>query len=827
MTTITAGQYPELMEAIRKIRSVCDGARTHDTQGFMVQHARIGKELAARSEWTYDMACEAHTMLVRYRKTQLPGFGITYEELPSPVRSDQDLTWRPMTTAERTEAFPAKKVVGKLTWVDALTKGADGKLIARFPYEPTLVEKVRSMKGRTWNDPNRQAWTIDGSYFNVAILDTMIEGWDVTPEAATVMAMVIKAGPTDDDLPPAHNIEVERDTDGEPSKWVMTWDREDPQFDERKSAVKAVTGRRWDAKAFRWTAPISATTAREILEVVEDTGMDISEEAVAIAHSFEERADALLLASRLDDAELEVEGLGEGLELMPFQRAGVAFGMAVPRFILGDEMGLGKTIQALALLQKRRSFPALVICPASVKLQWVEELTKWLPGITVDYLRSRSDYGLLTQPDVLVVNYDLLITLPVKDADGEKVLDPKSGKQKREPSNALRSVLELDWEAVVVDELHYVKNPKAQRTMSIKKIVKGLAKKAPVMLLSGTPIKSRPVELVEPLKIIGVFNESFGGWNNFVRTYCGAYQNGFGWHTNGSSNLTELGDKLRSTCMIRRLKSEVQEELPEKTRVRTVVEMTTPGKYRAAEDDVIAYYAERKTQDKDFVATLEGLNADEKEQARNKRRLSVAYKARQAEALVRINALRGLVGELKVKSVIAWVKDWLEVGEGKLVMFAHHVRIQKALAEAFGDMGVSLRGGMTATAKKRAVDTFMQDDSVRVFVASLGAGGTGIDGLQKVADTVAFVEFAWTPGEMQQAEDRVHRMFQDSDSVVIHHFVAAETIDVDFQETLAAKQEVLDAVLGDDGNEEEAAKARGANVFGAIERALRAKAEAM
>jgi hypothetical protein len=788
MTTTTAGLYPELMEAIRAIRSDCDGARRHDGVGFMVQHARTGKELAARTEWTYRQAMEAHSILHAYRNTQLPGFGIDYETLPTPVRSDQDIEWRPMTPEERAEAFPAKKVVGSVEL-------QDGKFVVRFPYEPTFVDKVRSMQGRTWNNPNRQAWTCEPNFGNATILATMIDGWDVTPEAEAELARAVDQGPTPDELPPEFNIEVERDEDGEPSKWIMRWDRDDPKFDERKSAVKAVTGRRWDGKLFRWTAPISSTTAKEIQQVVAATGMDISEEALAVAHSFEERADALLLASRLDDADLEVEGLGEGLELMPFQRAGVG------------------------------SFPALVICPASVKLQWVEELTKWLPGITVDYLRSRSDYGLLTQPDVLVVNYDLLITVGVKDDDGEKVLDPKTGKQKRENSNALESVLGLDWEAVVVDELHYVKNPKAHRTVSIKKIVKRLAKDAPVMLLSGTPIKSRPAELVEPLKIIGVFDEAFGGWNNFVRTYCGAYQNNFGWNASGASNLDELGDKLRSTCMIRRLKKEVQSELPEKTRVRTAVEMTTPGKYRQAEDDVIAYYAERKTQDKEFLATLEGLTADEKEQAKNKRRLSVAYKARQAEALVRINALRGLVGELKTKAVVAWVKDWLEVSEGKLVMFAHHTRVQKALAEAFGDQAVALRGGMDANAKKKAVDTFMEDEDVRVFVASLGAGGTGVDGLQKVADTVAFVEYAWTPGEMQQAEDRVHRMFQDSDSVVIHHFVANDTIDVDFQETLASKQEVLDAVLGDGDNEEQAAKARGANVFGAIERALRAKAE--
>jgi hypothetical protein len=819
MTTTTAGLYPDLMEAIRAIRAVCDGAHRNDGVGFTVQHARLGKELAARSEWTHDLALEAYHMLATYQHTQLPGFGIDYDaDLLCPVRSDQDVKWRPMTNEERREAFPAKKVFGSVQL-------KDGQFVVRFPYEPTFVDKVRSMKGRTWNNPHRQAWTVEPNFGNVTILLTMVNGWDMTPEVVDLMHQVNEAGPTREDLPPEFNIELERDEDGEPKLWIMTWDREDSKFDERKSAVKAVTGRRWDAKLFRWTAPVSSTTATEIQQVVQDTGMDISEEALAVAHSFEERADALLLASRLDDADLEVEGLAPGLELMPFQRAGVAFGMAVPRFILGDEMGLGKTIQALALLQKRRSYPALVICPASVKLQWVEELTKWLPGITVDYLRSRNDYGLLTQPDVLVVNYDLLITVGVKDADGTKVLDPKTGKQKRENSNALESVLNLDWEAVVVDELHYVKNPKAHRTVSIKKIVKRLADDAPVMLLSGTPIKSRPAELVEPLKIIGVFDTAFGGWSNFVRTYCGAYQNNFGWNATGASNLTELGDKLRSTCMIRRLKKEVQSELPEKTRVRTVVEMTTPGKYRKAEDDVIAYYAERKLQDKDFVATLEGLTTEEKDKARNARRLSVAYKARQAEALVRINALRGLVGELKVKAVIAWVKDWLEVSEGKLVMFAHHTRVQKALAEAFGDQAVALRGGMDAMAKKRAVSTFMEDPDVRVFVASLGAGGVGIDGLQRVADTVAFVEYAWTPGEMQQAEDRVHRMFQDSDSVVIHHFVAVDTIDVDFQETLAAKQLVLDAVLGDGDNEEQAAKARGANVFGAIERALRAKAE--
>ena len=825
MTTTTAGQYPELMEAIRKIRSVCDGARTHDTQGFTVQHARLGKELAARSEWTFDHALEAYQMLATYQHTQLPGFGINYVTLLCPVRTDQDIAHRPMTKEERLVAFPAKQVAGTLVF--------DGKVfVVRFPYEPTLVDMVRSMKGRTWNDPNRGAWTVAPTYFNVAILTTILapepvlssDGWKVDDAAVAELARVTADGPTEDDLPPTHNVELQRDSDGEPQLWIMRWDRDDPQFQERKAAVKAITGRRWDGKKFRWTAPVSATTARELVSTLETTGMTATDEVYQVAQVFEAKAETLRVASRLDDAEFQVTGLGEGMELLPFQRAGCSFGMAVPRFILGDEMGLGKTMQALALLQARQSFPALVVCPASVKLQWVDECERWLPGVSVDYLDSKGE-GMTTQPDVLVVNYDLLTDVLVKDDEGERVKHPKTGKDVREPSVALAAVLDADWQALVVDELHYVKNPKAQRTIAIKRLVKGLPASAPVMMLSGTPIKNRPVELIEPLKILGVFDAVFGGWMNYVKRFCGAYRDNFGWKVNGSSNLGELADLLRGSCMIRRLKKEVAGELAEKIRVRTVVAMKNARQYRKAEADVIAYYADRKLQDEEFVESIQDMDPVEQHKAKQVRRKDVKHKALRAEALVRINALRELVGRLKTKAVIEWVENWLEISEGKLVLFAHHREVQKELAEAFGDQAISLTGGMSAVAKKAAVGTFQSDPGVRVFVASLGAGGTGVDGLQHVADTVAFVEYAWTPGEMSQAEDRIHRMGQDSDKVMVHHFVARDTIDTYFQEIITKKQAVLDAVLGDEGNEDAVAEARQANVFGAIEKALLSKAE--
>ncbi len=96
------------------------------------------------------------------------------------------------------------------------------------------------------------------------------------------------------------------------------------------------------------------------------------------------RAAGLVALSGATDAQLDVFGLGG--ELKPFQRAGVSYLLAQRRAFLADEQGLGKTIEALATLEADSAYPAVVVCPASLKLNWLRELERWLPDRSVQAL---------------------------------------------------------------------------------------------------------------------------------------------------------------------------------------------------------------------------------------------------------------------------------------------------------------------------------------------------------------------------------------------------------------------------------------------------------
>jgi len=767
--------YPELMEAVQALATVCDGAATEDAQGFNGLDTAFGRSLARQGSWSKAQAVAAYKMLRKYRNTQLPGFGIDYDAIPDPAETDPD--------AGPDGPRPTGHIV------------MDGERLAlSFDYDRELVDQVRALQGRNW-DSSKRCWLVDPTFTNVHAVFELAQnsGWEIDDDAMAVMERVSEAGPSDEDLPQP-NIQVDRDDDGEPTGFVIKFDYDPARVAEVKSNV---TGRRWDGERKVWTAPLSELAARELVAVAKATGMTFDDEAEDVARTLVDKAEALQVASRLEDAELEVDGLGgEGMTLMPFQRAGVAYAASTKRCIIGDEMGLGKTVQALAAIQYTDGFPALVLCPASVKLNWVREIQKWLPGRSVDYLAAKGE-PMGTQPDLLVVNYDLLSNL----------------KGKKSP--ALKSLMDADFQSLVIDEVHYAKNPKAQRTKAVAKLADNVPDDGLVLGLSGTPIKNRPVELVTPLKILGHFDRMFGSWVSYVRRYCAGYKDNFGWQVNGSSNLTELNERLRGTCMIRRLKRDVQKELPEKARRKVAVPMSDASEYRRAEADVVSYFADRKAADSDFLESIAHLSPTEQQDAKKKRRAEKKASAEQAEALVRINTLRELVGRLKLDAVVDWVRDFIDGTDSKLVLFAHHINVQSGLLREFEDVAVAIRGGDAATARQEAIDRFVEDDDIRLFVGSIGAAGTGVDLLQRAASDVAFVEFAWTPGDMQQAEDRVHRMGQDSDAVTVWHLVADDTIDDYMQEQLAEKQAVLDAALGD-GDEDAAASARGQSVMRAV-----------
>ncbi|GAH00085.1 unnamed protein product, partial [marine sediment metagenome] len=248
----------------------------------------------------------------------------------------------------------------------------------------------------------------------------------------------------------------------------------------------------------------------------------------------------------------------------------------------------------------------------------------------------------------------------------------------------------IKFKVLITDECHYFKNNKAKRTKAIKRLNKNIPH---ILALSGTPIVNRPVEIFNAIKLIDeTIIPSF--WE-YARRYCGARHNGYGWDFSGASNTKELHEKLTNTIMIRRLKKDVLHDLPEKTRSHVPMELDNEKEYYFAENNFIQ-----------FVQLQKGCEA--------------AQRASNAEALAEIEGLKQLAARGKLTQCIDWIRNFLNI-DGKLVVFATHKFVISALMEEFGSMAVKVDGSVTGMNRQKAVDSFQNDNKVRLFVGNIKA----------------------------------------------------------------------------------------------------------
>jgi superfamily II DNA or RNA helicase len=440
------------------------------------------------------------------------------------------------------------------------------------------------------------------------------------------------------------------------------------------------------------------------------------------------QADELVALSRATEAELHIDGLGG--QLMPFQTAGVAYALKRRRVFIADEQGLGKTVQALAAIEHDQAFPAVVVCPASLKLNWERETGKWLPQRETLVVSGRKPVD-MSGADVIVVNYDVV------GAHSSRLA-------------ALRP------QALVLDESHYCKNPVAQRTKAVIELAGTLPLDALLLALTGTPLVNRPKELVPQLRILGRLHE-FGSGAELERRFgANAERERLHWH-------------LRRSCYVRRLKREVLPQLPDKRRAVVPFDLDNEREYRHAERDLIAWVQERYSSSDDL-----------------KTRVGSALRA---EALVKVNALRQLVGIGKLHAAHTWIHDFLASGE-KLVVFAAHRAVQRDLMERFPS-AAHILGSDTPAERDSQVQRFQSDPSVQLCICSLKVASHGFT--LTAASDVAFLELGWTPAEHDQAEDRTHRIGQ-RDAVTAWYLLAADTIDERMAALIDAKREVVGAV---------------------------------
>jgi len=342
-----------------------------------------------------------------------------------------------------------------------------------------------------------------------------------------------------------------------------------------------------------------------------------------------------------------------------------------------------------------------------------------------------------------------------------------SGKQ---PSGSVVYNLEVSGhpsyyaEGFLVHNCHYIKNSSAIRTKSAKKLAKGIPH---VIALTGTPIVNRPVEGFNIFQILD--KNLFPNFWTYVHRYCGARHNGFGWDFSGATNKEELNQILTSTIMIRRRKADVLKDLPEKLYSFVPMELDNKKEYSTAELEFIEY-----------LQQIKGKEA--------------AEKAKKAEHLVKIEAMKQLAVKGKLKQAINWIKDFIEDGS-KLVVFAVHKEVIDQLMKEFKEIAVKIDGSTPIPERHKAVEAFQSDPNIKLFIGNIQAAGVGLT--LTAASAVAFLELPWTPGELQQAEDRCHRIGQKN-AVNIYYLLAENSVEYKLAKLLDKKKEVLSAVI--DGN---------------------------
>jgi len=448
----------------------------------------------------------------------------------------------------------------------------------------------------------------------------------------------------------------------------------------------------------------------------------------------------------------------------PFQTVGIAYALFQTQdgkgCFIADEQGLGKTIQgittAVVHAQVHSIAPRiLVVCKASLKMNWEIEINKAFPHLDVQVLGGTRPYEVTA--DVAIISFNLL-------------------------SKWQTALAGMDFTSMVVDESHNVKDPKAQQTKAAIKIAAAVrASKGMVLLLTGTPLLNRPVELVAQLQMIGRLEDvtprpkaPYGApatWQpterdwmySFMFTYCGATKNAYGkWEFKGASRLDRLNSLLRNRCYIRRLRKDVL-DMEETHRIHIPLSLN---------GDLDHYWDVEKNftgsgDPRSFVIELLG-------------------------------ALRKAVAHCKIPATVEWVQDFLADNEGKkLVVWADHIEAQREVTEALKAAGINaiyLKAEQDKGRLEAAKAEFNAGDA-QVLVCSLKAhqaGHTFVGNGHNVTDCL-FVEQPWHPGAVSQAEDRINRIGQEADVVFAHTLIVPGTVDVWLEDLIAGKWETFKA----------------------------------
>ena len=465
------------------------------------------------------------------------------------------------------------------------------------------------------------------------------------------------------------------------------------------------------------------------------------------------------------------------MALFKHQEEGIEWLKKRTHAILADEMGLGKTRQAIIAAGDTSDETNLVICPASLKLNWQREIKAVYSDEEIVVVTGSNQDLPAEKPEWfrvagwIIINYDILGRNPWL---GEMAQQGKIG-------------------SVIIDEAHYIKG-KSERATEVLELTKSIPI---VYCLTGTPMLNRPAELFNLLKAV---KHPLGKAKTvFAKRYCGGQMKALvrdlqankqffvdpkrQWpfrmqkdryrvyvfmDDTGATHLEELR-RFTDDVMLRRTKKEVL-DLPPKIVSDVMIELDSEqrSRYETAWD-----------------AYLEWIGAHP-DASRNIDNILTA------QQLVEIGKLKQVCSLAKIARIVEDAENAVEQGQ-KIIIFSQYRQTISDLRVALAHLGVTtLTGDDDAEARQEAVDAFQTKDECKVFIANIIAGGVGIN--LTAASIVMFADLDWSPGVNEQAEDRAHRIGQEG-TVNVYRYIADETIESDIVRILAEKKHVITDVI--------------------------------
>ena len=444
---------------------------------------------------------------------------------------------------------------------------------------------------------------------------------------------------------------------------------------------------------------------------------------------------AMLKDNSIKDVEIDFSKYSHR-PLMSHQEEAVKRLVVNRRFILADDMGLGKTTATVVGALETGSKKILVICPASLKINWQREISNY-----TDRSISIIDGKKWEDADFIIINFDIIKNFHDVTNKDESI------------------ILKSKFDLVIIDEAHYIQNAQAQRTKLINDFVKIVDR---LWLLTGTPITSRPINYFNLLNLIQ--SPVASNWMAYVKRYCNGFQFKAGkrriWNVSGASNLDELRERTQRQ-VLRRLKENIL-DLPEKIITPVYLRL----KSKEYEELMGEYYDWYDKSGESDSLTL------------------------QFSKLVKV---RQVIAKEKINATIELIESVLEQDK-KIIVFTNFTNSLELILEKFGKQAVRVDGSCSQKERQLAVDEFQNNEKIKVFVGNIKAAGVGLT--LTAGEVVIMNDLSFLPSDHSQAEDRAYRIGQKN-SVLVYYPIFDNTIEGIVYDILQKKKNIFETIMGD------------------------------